>query len=188
MHTIAEELQNEENYKKGEFERIFYEWTQLTPIEQEIEDKRLAILAEQERIEYEAEEKRKANFVLSVTDKIIQTVPDMGCALIMPNYAKARDIQKKIGDPTDKCGLVIKDRKFVMIKPHELFTINFDCPNKLPPEILENLQKNELLAINFRQSHNEKTVIGKLTFKYNYIFKNSLKWSGYKNKYMYTTK
>lgn len=160
MQMIAEELENEVKYKNGEFERTFYEWTELTPIEQVIEDKRIAILAEQERIEYEAEETRKKNFVIHVTDKIMQAVPDMGCAFIMPNHAKARDLQKKLVEPTEKSGLVIKDRKFVTIKPEELFTLHFDCPNQLPPEMLENLFKNEVLALNFRQTNNDKSVSG----------------------------
>lgn len=142
VQLLTEELSLEERFRKGEAERTFYEWTQLTEIEQRIEDVRLAFEEEQNRIECEAELAAKNARVFFVTDQISEKMKDIGVTLVFPNYAKQRDINKLLVDPGDKIGLVVKDKRLLQIKESDLEILHFECDNPMHPEVLKKLIKD----------------------------------------------
>lgn len=120
MKLMADELEIEKRYRNKEIERKFYEWTELTPEEQERENARLLIEEEQLRIEKETAEKKRIDKILYVTNTIAEHLPDMGVTIMMPHLSKERDIYKKLVDPGDKCNLLTKDKRMLQIKEEDL--------------------------------------------------------------------
>lgn len=90
---IIQELKNEEQYKAGEFERVFYEFDQLLPDEEEREVIKSQIDEETNRIEMEQAIQQRKEYIHFVTDEITQHIIDMGIMLFFPHGL--RDIFSK---------------------------------------------------------------------------------------------
>lgn len=88
MAIIIQELKLEEQYKAGEYERIFYEFDQLLPDEQEREVVKMQIEEEINRIEVEQAIQQRREYIHFVTDEIMQHIIDMGITLFFPHVMK----------------------------------------------------------------------------------------------------
>lgn len=151
MRLITEELSIEEKVRSEKFERKFYEFDELTPEEQVRENARIALEEEQARLEKDFVEKERRDYITFVTSEIMNSMPDMGITLIMPNLAKERDIHKKLLDPADKFELVTKDRKLIQILPEELEVLYFEIENPFPDFVLEYLHGKEIFAVAWKK-------------------------------------
>jgi hypothetical protein len=80
---IIQELKNEELYKAGEFERVFYEFDQLLPDEEEREVIQRQIDEEIAQIELEQAIQQRKEYIHFVTGEIMSHVIDMGITLFM---------------------------------------------------------------------------------------------------------
>lgn len=82
---IIQELKLEEQYKAGEYERVFYEFDQLLPDEEEREVIKSQIDEEINRIEMEQAIQQRKEYIHYVTDEIMQHIIDMGIMLFFPH-------------------------------------------------------------------------------------------------------
>lgn len=80
---IIQELKNEEQFKAGEYERIYYDFDQLLPDEEEREVIQRQIDEETARIELEQAIQQRKEYIHFVTSEIMQHVIDMGITLFM---------------------------------------------------------------------------------------------------------
>lgn len=90
-------------------------------------------------------------------------MPDMGVTLLFPHYAKERDIHKKLIDPAEKCGLILKDRRMVILKESDFVFINFECENPIHPEICKILFKEDVYVCMWKTMDTElRPIVGNL--------------------------
>lgn len=143
LNNILLELKNEEQYKAGEQERIFYDFHQLLPEEEERAVITKQLEEETERIELEQSIEQRQDYIRHVTDEISKHIVDMGIVLFFPHTMK--DAYRKTGDIADKMELTCKDRKITKIKPEMLEILHFEIDNPLPEEFLEYLFNKEIL-------------------------------------------
>lgn len=143
MKMITEELEIDEKFRKGEYERKFYEMDELLP--EEIER-----LQEQEEVEKKIAEKEAAEalrqrkeYLTLVTDQIKEHITDIGCTVFMPNIN--RDIYKKLTDPAEKFELTAKERKITNIPKEHHEVILLDCPNAWPKEVFDYILKKDVI-------------------------------------------
>jgi hypothetical protein len=143
MAIIIQELKNEEMYRAKDYERVFYEFEQLLPEEQEREVLRVQLAEETERLEMEQAIMERKEYIRNMTDQIMEHILDMGITLFMPHIMK--DAYRKTADIADKMELSCKDRKTVKIKPEMIEVLHYEIANPLPDEILEYLFNKEVL-------------------------------------------
>nr|XP_029731748.1 uncharacterized protein LOC115268001 [Aedes albopictus] len=142
INLITEELDIELKCRAGEVERKYYELYELTPEEQEREDARKAIEDEAERIEREAAIKKRRDYIISVTDTIMENIQDMGITLFMPHVHK--DVYKKLNELAEKHDLHFKEKRLVYLNPKMLEVLHFDCENRMEDEIFEHIFYKEV--------------------------------------------
>uniref|UniRef100_T1GUM7 DUF4746 domain-containing protein n=1 Tax=Megaselia scalaris TaxID=36166 RepID=T1GUM7_MEGSC len=111
-------------------EHVTYEITELQPEEVARLEVIKAAQAEAARIEHEEEENKRRAYLIHVTDQIIENLPDI----------------------EDPC----KDRRVAFITPEEFATINFDCKNKLDKDVINQLDKKELLICFWKTSEDDR--------------------------------
>lgn len=143
MAIIIQELKLEEQYKAGEYERIFYEFDQLLPDEQEREVIRQQEEEETNRLEMEQAIQQRKEYIRFVTDEISQHIIDMGVTVFFPHVMK--EAYRKTADIADKMELVCKDRKIVKICPKMLEILFYEIDNPLDDDVLEYSFTKEIL-------------------------------------------
>jgi thioredoxin domain-containing protein 3 len=143
MAIIIQELKLEEQYKAGEYERVFYEFDQLLPDEQEREVMKMQIEEEINRIEMEQAIEQRKEYIRFVTDEISQHIIDMGIMLFFPHVMK--EAYRKTADIADKMELACKDRKIIKIKPEMMEILHYEVDNPLDDELLEYVFTKEVL-------------------------------------------
>lgn len=163
LAITIQELKLEEQYKAGEYERIFYEFDELLPDEQEREVVKMQIEEEIERIEvgfiiiiiyfgfsvyilrWQVEQaiQQRKEYIHFVTDEISRHVIDMGIMIFLPHVMK--EAYRKTADIADKLELACKDRKIVKIKPEMLEILHYEIDNPLADDVLEYVYTKEIL-------------------------------------------
>lgn len=143
LAITIQELKLEEQYKAGEYERVFYEFDQLLPDEQEREVIKMQIEEEVERIEIEQAIQQRKEYIHFVTDEISKHVIDMGIMIFLPHVMK--EAYRKTADIADKLELSCKDRKIVKIKPEMMEILHYEIENPLPDDVLEYVYTKEIL-------------------------------------------
>lgn len=143
MAIIIQELKLEEQFKAGDYERIFYEFNQLLPDEQEREVIKMQILEETERIEMEQAIQQRKEYIHFVTDEIMQHIIDMGVTIFFPHVMK--EAYRKTADVADKMELTCRDRKIVKIKPEMMEVLYYDIENPLDDDVLDYAFTKEIL-------------------------------------------
>ncbi|BFG01043.1 uncharacterized protein DMAD_00890 [Drosophila madeirensis] len=120
-----------------------YEITELQPIEleqQEVTNKALRLA---EHIELEECKRKRLEHLKSVTDCIMQNLPDIGITVFGPQVN--REMFKKLSEPADPLKIQCKDRKVFPITPSDFATVNFAAENPLASDVIEHLYDKELL-------------------------------------------
>lgn len=143
MAIITQELKLEEQFKAGEYERIFYEFSQLLPDEQEREVIKMQIEEETNRIELEQSIQQRKEYIHFVTDEIIQHIIDCGIMLFFPHVMK--EAYRKTADIADKMELTCKDRKIIKIKPEMLEILHYEIENPLDEDVMNYAFTKEIL-------------------------------------------
>lgn len=143
MSIIIYELDLEVKYKLREIERVFYEFDELLPEEQEREVIRRQIEDDIERIEMEQAIQQRKEYIHYVTEEIMQHIIDMGITIFFPHSVK--DAFRKTADIADKMELTCKERKSVKIKPEMLEILHYEIENPLSDDILNYLYSREIL-------------------------------------------
>lgn len=143
--TVQSEIANNffQQFKAGEYERIFYEFDQLLPDEQEREVIKMQLEEEINRIEIEQAIQQRKEYIHFVTDEIMQHIIDMGIHIFFPHVMK--DAYRKTADIADKMELLVKDRKIVKIKPEMLEILHYELDNPLDPDVMEYVFTKEVL-------------------------------------------
>ncbi|KAL5292066.1 NME8 family protein [Megaselia abdita] len=134
-------------------EHVTYEITELQPEEVARLEVIQAAQAEAARIEREEEENKRMAYLMHVTDQIIENLPDVGVTIFGPQVN--RDMFKKLMEPAETQKIQCKDRRVAMITPEEFETINFDCKNKLDIDVINQLDKKELLICFWKASEDD---------------------------------
>ena len=145
---IIQELKHEEQYKAGEYDRIFYEFDQLLPDEQEREVIRMQIEEETDRIEIEQAIEQRKEYIRFVTDEITTHVIDMGIMIFFPHVMK--EAYRKTADIADKLELTVKDRKITKIKPEHLEILHYEIENPLEDDVMDYVFTKEILLFLFK--------------------------------------
>lgn len=140
---IIQELKLEEQFKAGEYERIFYEFNQLLPDEQEREVIKMQIEEETNRIELEQAIQQRKEYIKFVTGEIMQHIIDCGIMLFFPHVMK--EAYRKTADIADKMELACKDRKCIKIKPEMMEILHYEIENPLDDDVLDYTFTKEIL-------------------------------------------
>ncbi|XP_075163757.1 uncharacterized protein LOC142236407 isoform X2 [Haematobia irritans] len=151
MNLILAEL-NELGNKK----RNFYEISQYQPEEEAIRRAKEDAIAQAQRIEFEAKEKKRLEYLNHVTDVIMENLCDIGVTLFGPQVT--RDLIKMILESADGLKIQCKDRKFIQVSKEMFDTINFACPNPIDGDILEQLDGKELLVCFWKITDDSKDI------------------------------
>lgn len=138
-----QELKLEEQYKAGEYERVFYEFDQLLPDEQEREVIKMQLEEEINRIETEQAIQQRKEYIKFVTDEIMLHIIDCGISLFFPHVMK--EAYRKTADIADKMELSCKDRKCIRIKPEMMEVLNYEIDNPLDEDVIEYMFTKEIL-------------------------------------------
>lgn len=144
----------EKLFRAGEYERTFYEFSQLTPEEQEIENRRLEEEKEALIIEEKAAQEKRNNYITFITDQIKTNLIDHGVIIFMP-CVPIKDNLKRVMDAGDTLGMVCKERKVAQVTPEMLEIINFKCDNKLEDYVWEKTYNRDLQVTIFRIADQE---------------------------------
>lgn len=140
---IIQELKLEEQFKAGEYERVFYEFGQLLPDEEEREVIKMQMDEETDRIELEQAIQQRKEYIKFVTDEISSHIIDMGITLYFPHVMK--EAYRKTADIADKMELTCRDRKIVKIKPEMLEILHYEIDNPLDDDVMEYVYTKEIL-------------------------------------------
>lgn len=143
MSIIIYELDLKVKYKLDEAERVFYEFDELLPEEQEMEVIRRQIEEDIDRIEMEQEIQQRKEYIHYVTEEVMQHIIDMGIMIFFPHNTK--DGFRKTADIADKMELTCKERKSVKMKPEMLEVLHYEIENPLSDDILNYLYSREMV-------------------------------------------
>lgn len=143
MAIIIQELKLEEKYKAGEYERIFYEFDQLLPEEQEREVIKTQLEEETRRIETEQAIQQRKEYIHHVTSQIMENITDMAITIFFPHVMK--EAYRKTADIADKMELTCKDRKCIKIKQEMLEVLFYEVDNPWTDELINYMLNKEIL-------------------------------------------
>ncbi|XP_067646194.1 uncharacterized protein [Eurosta solidaginis] len=149
MKLIAHELE-----MLGKPNRTFYEITELQPEEER--RRKIKLDAEMAAVNKEqaAKKKKRSDYLNSMTDTIIENIPDMGVTIFGPQVN--RDMYKKILEPADNMKLQCKDRRVINVSRADFDTVNYACPNPLPDDVLEQLDQKELMMCFWKMPEDDR--------------------------------
>uniref|UniRef100_A0A1A9WQ32 DUF4746 domain-containing protein n=1 Tax=Glossina brevipalpis TaxID=37001 RepID=A0A1A9WQ32_9MUSC len=139
MKLITNELK-----QLGNTARPMYEVAELQPIEVKRRKIKEDAIAEAEAKEKADKERKRVNYLMYVTDAIMDALPDMGVTLFGPQVN--RDMFKKLQEPADVLKIQCKDRKMATLSTEQFDVINFQCVNPLTPDVIEQLHGKECLC------------------------------------------
>ncbi|XP_004522400.1 uncharacterized protein LOC101454137 isoform X1 [Ceratitis capitata] len=158
MKLIAQEL---ELLNKP---RTFYEITELQPEEER--RRKIKLDAEMEAVNKEkaAKKKKRHDYLNSMTDTIIENIPDMGVTVFGPQVN--RDMYKKILEPAENMKLQCKDRRVISVSRADFDIVNYACPNPLPDDVLEQLDQRDLMMCFWKMPEDDRRPIPEVLNKY----------------------
>ncbi|KAI9588036.1 uncharacterized protein LOC119631922 [Glossina fuscipes] len=139
MKLITNELK-----QLGNTARPMYDVTELQPIEVKRWKIKEDAIAEADAKEKADKEKKRVNYLMYVTDTIMDALPDMGVTLFGPQVN--RDMFKKLQEPADALKIQCKDRKMAVLTKEQFDIINFQSLNPLTPDVIEQLHGKECLC------------------------------------------
>lgn len=167
MELITKELDIERKSRDPslQIERQCFELTEMTPVEQMRHSLKLKEEEKIERIEQEAAQRRRNEYIRFVTDKIIKHASDMGVTLLMPHIV-SRDLFKRLTDPGERMfQLIARDKRNVQILPEHLDVIHFECENPIPRYVLDYIGKKDVFAVCWKVAETElRSVEGKIFY------------------------
>lgn len=164
MALITKELDTERETQKDPTatNRIYYELTELTPIELVRYNAKLKIQQETEEIERNAAIRQRQEYLTFVTDRIMFKARDCGVTIFFPPII-ARDLFKKLSDPADKFQLTARDKKTVQILQEHLEVMHFECDNPMPKYLIDHLLKKDVFMVCWKLTDTDgKTIQGRL--------------------------
>lgn len=149
IELIIKELDIERRTRDSNAEtngRVYYELTEMTPVELERFNVKRLHDEECERIEREAAHRRRHEYLTFVTDQIMLHASDLGVSIFMPHVI-SRDLMKRLTEPADKCQLVAKDKKNVRLVPEHTEVTGMDGHNPMPQYLLEHIGSNDVFMV-----------------------------------------
>lgn len=149
MELIIKELDIERRTRDSDPEtsgRVYYELSAMTPIE--LQRYNVKCLREEmcERIEQEAAQQRRNEYLTFVTDQIMLNASDLGVSIFMPHVI-SRELMKRLTEPADKCQLVAKDKKSVRLVPEHVEIIEICGHDPMPPYLLDHIGCNDVFMV-----------------------------------------
>lgn len=167
VELITKELDTERKSRdpSQQIERQFFELMEMTPIEQVRYNLKLKEEEEIERIEHDAAQQRRHDYIRFVTDKILRHAGDLGVTLLMP-HIMSRDLFKRLTDPGERMfQLIARDKRNIQILPGHLEVIHFECDNPIPKYVIDYIGKKDAFAICWKVAEGEaRTVEGKVQY------------------------
>lgn len=154
MRVITEELRLEKLSRSGEFQRTFYEFHELTPEEQDMENARVAEDTDALLIESKAAEQKRTDYITHVTNSITTNFIDCGVIIFLPSVG-IKDNLKRVLDAADILGMACKERKLVQVTPEMLHVINFKCSNRMDESVWQKVYNKEIQVAIFRIADQE---------------------------------
>lgn len=153
--------------------RVYYELTEMTPVELERFNVKRLHDEECERIEWEAAQRRRNEYLTFVTDKIMSNASDLGVSILMPHVI-SRDLMKRLTDPADKCQLVAKDKKAVRLVPEHSEVVGISGHNPMPQYLLDHIVSKDVFMVCWKMTETNsetcKSVEGiRETFKFDFL-------------------
>lgn len=147
--------------------RIYYELTEMTPVELERFNVKRMHDEECERIEREAAQRRRHEYLTFVTDQIMLHAGDLGVSTFMPHVI-SRDLMKRLTEPADKCQLTAKDKKNVRLVPEHTEVVGIGGQDPMPRHLLEHIGCNDVFMVCWKMTESNadscKTVEGTFEF------------------------
>lgn len=149
MSLIMKELEIERALREENADqnlRVYYALDEMTPLElirfNEIQRRE----EEYNRIEVEAAQQRRNEFLCSVTNKIMHKLDDLGVTVFMPHVV-SRDLFKRVTDIAEKCQLTARDKKTIQIKPEHLDAISLECTNPLSQYVFDHIVNKDVFMV-----------------------------------------
>lgn len=149
MALILKELDIERKNRDvtpSEANRKYYELDEMTPAELLRHNELLRRQEECVRIENEAAKRRKDEYLMFVTDQIIESLGDLGVTVFMPHVA-SRELLKKLSEPADKCQLAAKEKKTIQIRADHLDALRLDCDDFWPEHVIDRIIDKDVFMV-----------------------------------------
>lgn len=149
MELIIKELDIERRTRDSDPEtsgRVYYELSEMTPIELERYNVKRLQEEKCERIEQEAAQQRRKEYLTFVTDQIMVNASDLGVSIFMP-HAISRELMKRLTEPADKCQLVAKDKKSVRLVPEHVEVLGIGGDEPMPQYLLDHIGSNDVFMV-----------------------------------------
>lgn len=149
MDLISRELDIERRTREHGAEkcgRIYYELNEMTPVELKRFNAKRSRDEECERIEREAAQHRRHEYLTFVTDQIMAKASDLGASIFMPHVI-SRDLMKRLTEPADKCQLAAKDKKTIRLAPEHVEVIEMDGQKPMPQYLLDEIGSNDVFMV-----------------------------------------
>lgn len=173
VELILKELDTERRTRDANPEtsgRMYYDLTEMTPIERVRYDVIQKLEEENERIEQESAQRRQIEYLTFVTDQIMENSHDMGVTLLMPHVI-SRDLLKRLTDPAEKCHLVAKDKKNVQILRDNIEILDICTSDSMNQYLVDHILNREVFAVCWKitdtNADGDRNVEGSYQFIYN---------------------
>lgn len=166
IELIIKELDIERRTRDSDPEtsgRTYYALTEMTPVELERFNVKRLHEEECERIEREAAQRRRKEYLTFVTDQIMSNASDLGVSIFMPHVI-SRDLMKRLTEPAEKCQLVAKDKKSVRLAAEHMEVLGTIGRNMMPQYLLDHIGSSEVFMVCWKMTESNgeasKTVEG----------------------------
>lgn len=133
--------------------RIYYELHEMTAIERNRFEIVQRIEEENERLEQESALRRRTEYLTFVTDEIMKNANDMGVTILMPHVI-SRDLLKRLSDPADKCRLVAKDKKNVLVLSEHIDVLEFSTSESMPKHLVDHILNHDVFVVCWKITDN----------------------------------
>lgn len=161
MSLILKELEIERALRgedSGGVQRAYYELDEMTPVESTRHNEMLRKEEEYAKIESEAAQRRRNEFLHSVTDKILSKLDDLGVTVFMPHVV-SRDLFKKVSEMAEKCQLTARDKKAAQIRTEHLEAMLLDCENPLAQHVIDHILDKDVFMVCWKLTDMENPVV-----------------------------